>query len=261
MVLRLAAFWVPPHLMEIYMYTVELDVHVVFVPPMEDNSDGIVMTRSFELPFPPHEGLSIYHGGWEGIPDGSGFVLKDVVWDVERELFLASSRSGHHNFPIAGIAAELSDWIGRGWRFGSYKESYDAAVDHSGPGRLAKEACKLHETSNNYEVLHTLPPDERPAAFNALMKALVRHMARSYHDAADAYAIDKTGRCLKSKEMTFGIAMDPASREYLDRRLAYERLDVDGQIEWMRGTEKYPKIESLVEVPSNRSKTVGQSTL
>jgi hypothetical protein len=235
------------------VYKVELDVHLIFVPPMDDNGPGIVMTRSFHLPFPPADGLSVFASAWEQCPDPVGLRLKDIVWDVEREVFLATSHAINQDFPIAGIAAELGDWVERGWRLGSYNDSYNGAADPVPLGPMAKEAYQLHQAvdSDTYEILHTLPPKRRPAPFNALHKALIRQMAESYNNVEAAYAMDKTGRYLGPGGRE--VEDKEGKRAWSDYCHEYRGLAIDDRIKWMRKVEKYPPLASLVYVPADPS--------
>jgi hypothetical protein len=130
------------------MYKLELDVALKFDPPMRDDSPGILVTRTVDLPFIPFEGLALYSGSWDGWPEPRGLKLQDVVWDVDRGTFLATSVSAVEGMPIASIPAELSDWVGRGWRFGSYNDTYNGQAKPAKPkrlrqGPLAKAACDL----------------------------------------------------------------------------------------------------------------------
>jgi hypothetical protein len=207
------------------------------------------MTRSFELPFPPYEGLAVFSSSWEFYPEPQGLRLKDIVWDVDRRLFLACSRMVHGGLPIAGIAAELSDWVGRGWRLGSYNDHYTGGGEIELPGPMAKEACDLHDTVDDkeYEILHTLPPKRRPAAFNAFWKAMIRHMAATHNNADVAYAMDKTGRYFgPSREK---VKDEKGEEAWGESSLEYRKMTIDDRIKWMRKTEKYPELSTLIHVP------------
>src|SRR3954453_23956716 len=84
-------------------FVVELDVHLIYQPPMADSDTGITVTRDFELPFAPYAGLKLYSRVWDDYPEPFGFELKDVVWDFDRSVFLAT---GHHisvGLPMAYI--------------------------------------------------------------------------------------------------------------------------------------------------------------
>ena len=90
------------------MFRVDLDVSVVFTPPMKEDGPGFVMTRSFELPFPPFDGLSVFGKEWLSFPEPPGLVLKEVGWDIDRQTFLANSSSVHDGFPISEFVFDPS---------------------------------------------------------------------------------------------------------------------------------------------------------
>ena len=105
------------------MNKVELDLHLVFQPPMDDSSDGIIITRTIELPFTPFNGLRVFSRVWEDGPEPYGLELTDVLWEMDRAVFLAKTRHTWVDLPIAFIPHEIRDWLGRGWRWGSYEEA------------------------------------------------------------------------------------------------------------------------------------------
>ena len=42
------------------MFKLELDMHLKWVPPMEEHGPGIILTRTIELPFAPTSGLHLF---------------------------------------------------------------------------------------------------------------------------------------------------------------------------------------------------------
>jgi len=70
-------------------FTHELDLHLHYSPPMPESGSGIVVTRELHLPFVPHERLLIFSKAIDDCPDPMGFCIKDVVWDIDREVVLA----------------------------------------------------------------------------------------------------------------------------------------------------------------------------
>jgi len=85
------------------VYRLALDLDLYFVPPMEGNHGGITVTRNFTLPFPPTSGLAICGRQIEEHPDPHGFVLHDVLWDMDREVFTAHTSLESQALPIAEI--------------------------------------------------------------------------------------------------------------------------------------------------------------
>jgi hypothetical protein len=110
-------------------FRVELDMHLYFVPPMDEHGAGIIVTRIVDLPFPPFNGLAIHGKTMSECPDPLGFRLEDVTWDVDRSVFLARTSLISQKFPFSYIADEIAAWIGRGWRLDSYADPYQQQDD------------------------------------------------------------------------------------------------------------------------------------
>lgn len=231
------------------MFGVELDLHLVFEPPMSDGDEGIVVTRTVQLPFPPHDGLAINSSEWEPDPEPHGLILKEIIWDIERSVFLASTYWHMNGLPIAGIPAEIGDFLSRGWQIGSYAWNYEedgGAWRRSrvpAPPPNAVDMADLVD-SDTYEILHKLPPRKRPPQFNALMKSLVRAMAENWGNSAVAYAMDKTG-CYFG-ETFHHPATDEQVNAFVQVVREYKRAPVDDRVKWHGRVEKYPSIWSLV---------------
>ena len=106
------------------MWTVELDMHLVFEPLMDDEGPGIVVSRTVELPFPPQDGMRLYSRNWDmcWVDGPHGFELRDVIFDIDRQIFLAIARAEHVGFPLANIDGEVQWWLERGWKLGSCRD-------------------------------------------------------------------------------------------------------------------------------------------
>lgn len=229
-------------------FKVELDLHLVYEPPMDDNDVGIIITRAFELPFAPLDGMRVYSREWEDCPEPQGMELKDVVWDADRQVFLATAYHISVDFPIAILPLEVRSWLDKGWEWGSYLDRYQREDTSKAPRRL--QPGKLDGPAENLdsdleERLHTLPPDQRPAWFNNLFRALIRHMVSTYSSLETAYAMDKLGRYLGPERRQ---ACDAELREQWETaQLEYKRLSNDELWKWIRCVEKkYPKLASAV---------------
>ena len=57
------------------MFTVELDLHLTFDPPMRESDTGIIVNRTLQLPFAPSEGTSVHGAGWDFFDEPHGYVL------------------------------------------------------------------------------------------------------------------------------------------------------------------------------------------
>jgi hypothetical protein len=229
-------------------YRVELDVDLILIPPMDEEGGGITMTRSFEIPFPPVEGLPVFSSAWEVLPEPVGFPLTGVVWDLDRQTFLADNKRVQYQ-AIAAIPEELSHWVARGWRLGSYYEHYTRTKKPAPPGPMAKDAFHLSAAIDDvetYEILHTLPPEKRPAAFNALMKALVRHLSDSGHNCETAFAMDKTGRYLGSEGEQ--VQDEKAHKAWNECCREYDAMSADDKTRWKRKVGKYPALSTFVYI-------------
>ena len=100
-------------------FRLEFDLSIFFVPPMDDHGPGIRLTRSFELPFPPTEGLCLNGAAFNPhSPSSEDFPVKGVTWDMDRRIFLAGIVLVCQDHPIESIPDELRAWIERGWRLG-----------------------------------------------------------------------------------------------------------------------------------------------
>jgi len=81
------------------MFTLELDLIITYTPPMSEAGGGIYLTRELQVPFAPYNGLHICGNQMDQAPGPEGFVLKDVTWDVDRQVFMAHSLLCSHDRP------------------------------------------------------------------------------------------------------------------------------------------------------------------
>ena len=102
------------------MYTVHLDLVVYFVPIMNETGPGIRFTRKIELPFPAYEGLAVYSRFMEQGSEPLGYVLKNVIWNMDENFFYAETGCSNHT-EIATIPYDLGVLFQEGWELGSWK--------------------------------------------------------------------------------------------------------------------------------------------
>jgi hypothetical protein len=107
------------------MFKLHLDLEICYSPPMSDGHPGVVLTRSLELPFPAHEGLVLHGAKMDQVTDPPlGIYLREVMWDVDHQVFLARASIVEHDHPMDLIPQHLKSWVARGWRFGSWRDDY-----------------------------------------------------------------------------------------------------------------------------------------
>ena len=101
-------------------YTLELDLHLFFTPLMQDWGDGIVMTCTLQLPFPPSDKTTIGGRSIEGDCQPLGYRLRDTIWDVDRKRFIATTTADHGGGPLAYIPDDTvrKNVLRRAARFG-----------------------------------------------------------------------------------------------------------------------------------------------
>jgi len=227
------------------MFKLHLDLHLHYVPPMCETGPGVVVTRELQLPFPPHEDLRVFSRSFDECPDPVGFALNEVVWDVDRQVFLAGAYVSNHDLPMAFIADDIRACLDRGWRFGSFCEDYPQPDDMADEPAVGGQAPIAADTDDDMERLHMLAPQRRPKEFNRLMKALVRHMAETFNNSAVAYAMDKTGRYF-SEEDAKGRDTDPAVRRWRDLHYEFSRLASKEQLAWRDRVARYRSIAEVL---------------
>ena len=108
------------------MYKLLVDLCLSYSPPMSEHARRIRLTRKMELPFPPYEGLAIFSREFDSAQEPPGFVLKNVTWDLDRQLFVAETFADNE-LAMAEIAEDLAWWLNLGWEWGSYMDHYRAA--------------------------------------------------------------------------------------------------------------------------------------
>jgi hypothetical protein len=231
-------------------YPIELDVRLSFDPPMSDGGAAIVVSRRIELPFVPYNGVQIYCRAWDDCPEPIGLALKDVTWDMDRQLFLAVAHHGYSDFPIATIPDEVRTWVARGWRLGSWMDWYERREATAGPAdeRASPDTWLIDGDEPDFERMHLLPPERRPAVFNRFWKALIRQMIESYADRPTAYAMDKSGTWRPDD----GDSNGSLRRAWTQHTEDFNRLSVDEQIAWEDRVRKYPSLEGVLKTKATR---------
>lgn len=231
------------------MFKLALTMVLHFVPPMDEHGIGIRLTRMFELPFPPTDGLFIAS---EAFGEGDeGMKITDVTWDVDREQFYANTGVISQDFPIAYIPDEIGSWIERGWElvtgsiFGDISEETPEKAEAVEQPAVAAED-QAGDDWEETEALPTMTPRKRPAEFNKLLRALVREMATLYNNLPTAYAMDQTKMFFTDEQLR--TPDSSAKGRFKDARYEYERMPQVEQIAWQqRVIARYPKLSKIVK--------------
>lgn len=226
------------------MHKVEVEFRHIFTPLMDEHGAGISLLRTIELPFVPTSELAVYSREFDPTPVPVGLVLKEIVWDMDRQVFLAKSSLIDSGLPIAMIPHELKSWIDLGWRFGSHDETYDPEPSEK-PTNLPSLAPPEIEDD---EVMDRWPmerPAKRPAEFNLLLKAMVRTMAELFNNSDVAYAVYKTQMFFSEEQLkeNRSAATDRWRKAWSD----FHDLASEQQLAWRdRVMRRHPHIVQFV---------------
>lgn len=228
-------------------YTVHLDLHSHFQPIMSDHGRGVVLTRQLELPFVPVIGLPLFSRAMDECQEPQGFPISSVIWDLDRQVFLADTGICHADTPPLEIVYWLKEFLGRGWSFGSYRDAY------AEKGAAVSESSELGDA----ELLESELPDEgddvltkgwrkRSPSQNRVLRALIRHAATTFDNEAAAYALDRTGRYFDEYQIENKSLHDKNVRAFLDAKEAYSEMTFAEKDQWRERTRRYASLEILV---------------
>lgn len=230
--------------MERYQICLDLELH--FVPPMMRHGSGVTLTRVIELPFAPFNGLGLFSKNLDECPEPMGMPLSDVVWDLDRQLFLAKTEI-EMQLPIADIVVEIRCWVERGWRLGSFLEHYEEDEDNRREPRLSitGDDCVFDDEHSEMADWPKRKPQKRPAAFNVVFKAVVRKMVELHNHLPAAYAMSKTQQFFV--EDKWKTTREKDERRFRDLYYEFESMPFDKQLRWMTKIKTtYPRLEQLV---------------
>lgn len=222
------------------MYTLHLDLHLKFAPPMSGHGQGIVLTRAVQLPFVPASSLRICGASLDECLGPMGFGLEELTWDIDREVFFARTQIISHDEPLAFIPDTIRSWLDLGWELGSYADTYEEADESDDSTELEDDG-----EYERLEVLHTLPKTRRDRQFNQFFKALVRLMAESFDNCDVAFAMDKLGRLVPEEKP--GPDESAIHQKWRALQAEYHGMTQDEQFAWMDSLTKYPTIERVLK--------------
>jgi hypothetical protein len=230
------------------MFRLELDLSIHYIPPMLESRRGIILTRSVELPFAPFPNLQIYSREIDDSPGPLGFMLKELTWDIDRQVFLAETGIVNTSIPVAEIPDDLCSWIERGWRFGSFADAYVDPTMSDDEEPTGDSETGSSDEDVLLEELPAKPPRNRPASFNKVLRALVRTMAELDNNAAVAYAIAKTQRFFDNVENIAKENETPAIRKYRVALSEFEEMSFDERYDWRTKIMKtYPRLDRILQ--------------
>lgn len=220
------------------MYTLLLDFEIRFLPPMYEHGPGVLLTRELQLPFPPWKGLRIFSKVIDDCPEPEGMQLDDVVWEMDRRVFLATTELIDSGSPIPDIPRLLKSWLCRGWKFGSFRDPYRQDEDDDAPSPRTS--------------FKPIRGSKRLARIGPAHKAMIRFMVESRNDPAAAYAMDLTGLHYDQKEIqsarTCG-TMDERMKAYSNAFDSYIQMRDSRRQNWEESvTKRYP---DLLEMARN----------
>ncbi len=229
------------------MFKLDIDMALYFVEPMSEHGQGIRVTRRFELPFVPYPGLLLNALSLNGGDIAMGYKIEEITWDVDREVFFGRTSTINHCVPIAFIPLDIRSWLDRGWRFGSYEDTYGK---HDGRSKRAKRKrlkCEW-DWSEDDEVVDQWSQKSsrsRPASFNTLLRAVVREMARLHNNLPVAYAIAKTKRFFTESQLKDN--NDRLPKKFRDARAEFSLMSFDQQYDWAQSDiRRYPRLEQFL---------------
>jgi hypothetical protein len=228
------------------MFKLNLDVRLYFDPPMVDHGKGVTVTRELDLPFAPTEGLFLGGVVLNGVATPLGYKINEVTWDIDRGVFFANSSSSFTGFPIACIPLEIRSWIDRGWRLGTYEDTYEKEDKRVTRFQRKPIACKWNwEDEDEAEKWPSMRPRSRPENFNQLLKAVVREMALLDNNSAVAYAMYRTHMFFDETELEKNET--PAAKKFKEAKAEFDRMDFGQQYDWRQSiARRCPHLEQFL---------------
>ena len=177
-----------------YRFRVELDLHLYFTPLMRQVGDGIVLTRTLDLPFPPNGKIMIGGKSIEGdCTPPLGYHLADIVWDVDRQVFLTNTVMCLDGTPLAFVPMEIEMQVDNGWKIGSWRKFYDRTWKSPIDTNLQASKFDLEwDDEEELYLLETTPSTKMPEQFNQLFSAIVRMLFMLQNNESVGYAMYKS---------------------------------------------------------------------
>lgn len=238
------------------MFRLEIELLLTFDPPMTDGVHGITLFQSFELPFPPTEGLNLTGNVFNPLgPTPEGFCLKEVTWDVDRRVFLAYISLSSLGLPMAHISDDLQMWLDVGWKFGSHEDRYqepsDSQDQHDDQDEFADTFSAFSD--DPIEQMPTLAPRLRPKEFNRLLRAMVRMMAETHNNDWVAFAMYRTQRYFSEDDLKTNNSK--SAKAYAEAIEAFSQMSFSEREDWRdKVIKSYPRLDRIFSNTSNATK-------
>ncbi len=182
-------------------YRLELDLHLFFSPLMHEGHNGIILTRTIDLPFPPSSKIFIGGRSIEGIVTPPlGYLLNNIIWDVDREVFLAKTVECISCSPLATVPMDIEMQLDNGWQLGSWQKFYDRTWKSPVGGSLQTNSLDLDwDNEDELLLLETTNASKRPEQFNKLFGAIVRMLFMLRNNEEVGYAMYKTKKFYRNE--------------------------------------------------------------
>lgn len=212
-------------------YQLELDLRVHYTPLMDEAGPGISLTRTIQLPFVPTSRVALTGASLErAVP--LGYRLKNIIWDVDRQVFLAHTEMGTHGDPIALIPDDLQSMLGEGWLIGSWRQYYDPDWKSSiGINSKFSTLTWMRYQDGELEAWETTASNKRPRKFNEMLRAIVRMLVGLHNNLHVAYAIYKTKIFVALNDDE--TPQTPEAKKFRAAMDKYLNLDDEKQFKWM----------------------------
>jgi hypothetical protein len=230
------------------MYPIDVDYVVRYVPPMLDWAKGLRLSRTFELPFPPSGGVSVFSKEWERIEEPLGYRLKAITWDIDKQRFLAETEVMATGVPLALIPHELRNLLDCGWAYGSYLEKYKSG------GKRGRKRAKLPTmriskwNDEEAEAWEEARSKSRPKEFKTVLHAIVATMVELQNNCSVAYAMLKTGGYVDVPESVNRPDLSPIQAKFDAAMNEFRSMKWDKQQDWCEHVQRrYPRLIDVVE--------------
>jgi hypothetical protein len=221
------------------MYTLELDLKLGLIPMVGDGAP-VCLTRKLTLPFPAHEGLVLFANGMDQCPNPLGLHLSEVVWEMDREVFLAETHV-QDDIPIGMIAATYQEWIDRGWTPGSCHDPYPDRIQKPPAARHRRKHPSERMDFEELEDMQRTPAKGRPEWYMGEFRAVVRYLYERGSEPT-AFAMDRTGMLRQPHEPVAWKKPEPLDEEWRESVGALDKLSPAQRKKWESKVRRFPRL-------------------
>ena len=233
------------------MFSVEIDLVLRYVPPMVDRGQGMRLTRTVELPFPPSDHINFISAtreGWETFDKPLGYRLEEITWELDSNCFLADTHMSLTGLPIALIPREIRSLLRQGWRFGSYNDVYGPKrLGRKNVGRLPIIRCRNWE-DDEASLWEAKRDASRPKAFNTILKAVIATMAQLDNNCRVAYAMSKTSTFVDLPDDPLHRELNAGEKRFFAATQQFDALTSVQRWNWSQSVQRrYPRLVDVVD--------------